>query len=169
MWPTAIGKILALRRAIWDFGVPRVPVHSTFYPIWRNLTGLIWGKLWGVLNMMQKAREPGCCLGCDHRLAAPVPLLRSWRHWLEAVGGLALLLTSRVVSFWGSACVAQPSTRGDTRCCHVSCLSGHQSQRLAFTGKADGDFQISVINKDGSGLVQLARNRRDDHSPVWSK
>lgn len=45
----------------------------------------------------------------------------------------------------------------------------HDSVRLAFSGNADGDFEIYVVNHDGTELIQLTSNRSDDHSPQWSR
>ena len=40
--------------------------------------------------------------------------------------------------------------------------------RIAFGSRKDGDFEIYAMNADGSGLVQLTDNRRQDFDPSWS-
>lgn len=43
------------------------------------------------------------------------------------------------------------------------------SMRLAFSGNETGNFEIYVVNYDGTELTQLTRNHSDDHSPQWSR
>jgi hypothetical protein len=40
--------------------------------------------------------------------------------------------------------------------------------KVAFASNRDGDFDIYVVNADGSGLVNLTNNAVDDTSPAWS-
>jgi serine/threonine protein kinase len=40
--------------------------------------------------------------------------------------------------------------------------------RLAFASDRDGDFEIFLINADGSDLVQLTSNASADFAPAWS-
>jgi Tol biopolymer transport system component len=40
--------------------------------------------------------------------------------------------------------------------------------QIAFSSNRDGDFEIFVINADGSGLRQVTRNSADDQHPAWS-
>ena len=39
---------------------------------------------------------------------------------------------------------------------------------IAFASDRDGDFDIYLMNADGSGLQQLTRNDADDFEPTWS-
>jgi TolB protein len=41
-------------------------------------------------------------------------------------------------------------------------------QRLAYATAEDGDFEIFVINLDGSGKRQLTQNKGNDVLPAWS-
>ncbi len=57
----------------------------------------------------------------------------------------------------------------------VSCLTACSetssqliSQRIAFTSIRDGDFEVYVMNADGSKQARLTRNRGDDIFPAWS-
>ncbi len=40
--------------------------------------------------------------------------------------------------------------------------------RIAFTSDREGNFDIHVMNADGSGLVNLTNHPADDDSPAWS-
>lgn len=40
--------------------------------------------------------------------------------------------------------------------------------RIAFASNADGNFEIYLMNRDGSGLRRLTRNVAEDNSPQWS-
>lgn len=40
--------------------------------------------------------------------------------------------------------------------------------RVVFSSNRDGDYEIFVMNADGSGLQQLTHNGADDVNPVWS-
>ena len=42
-------------------------------------------------------------------------------------------------------------------------------KRLAFASQSDGNFEIYLVNVDGTGLVRLTRNIGDDMMPVFSK
>ena len=48
-----------------------------------------------------------------------------------------------------------------------STISGDGS-KIAFTSDFDGDYEIFVVNSDGSGLVQLTSNMADDGFPSIS-
>ena len=41
-------------------------------------------------------------------------------------------------------------------------------QRIAFASDRDGDFEIFVMNIDGSGLQQVTHNKVDDVRPDWA-
>ena len=41
-------------------------------------------------------------------------------------------------------------------------------RRIAFTSSADGNWEIYVINADGTGLVRITRNPASEANPVWS-
>lgn len=41
-------------------------------------------------------------------------------------------------------------------------------RRIAFVGNRDGNFDIFVVNADGSGLRKLSQSRRNDYDPAWS-
>ena len=41
-------------------------------------------------------------------------------------------------------------------------------KRIAFTSNTDGNFEIYVMNSDGSGLLRITRNPGDDSGPSWS-
>ena len=41
-------------------------------------------------------------------------------------------------------------------------------RKIAFTTKRDGNFEVYVMNADGSGQRNLTRNPAPDRSPVWS-
>ena len=40
--------------------------------------------------------------------------------------------------------------------------------KLAYDSAADGDFEIHVVNRDGSGNTQLTSNTIEDKHPAWS-
>lgn len=41
-------------------------------------------------------------------------------------------------------------------------------KKIAFHGDLDGNFDIWVVNRDGSGLVNLTRHAAEDRFPAWS-
>ena len=41
--------------------------------------------------------------------------------------------------------------------------------RIAFRSNIDGDYEIYVINEDGSNQTRLTNNGRDDLGPAWSQ
>ena len=41
------------------------------------------------------------------------------------------------------------------------------SRRILFASNRDGDYEIYLVNADGSGLVQLTNNHYDDRYPRW--
>jgi len=43
-----------------------------------------------------------------------------------------------------------------------------QSGRIAFASKRDGNWEIYVMNADGSGVTRLTNNPADDRWPSWS-
>jgi TolB protein len=40
--------------------------------------------------------------------------------------------------------------------------------RIAFTSTSDGNQEIYLMNRDGSGLFRLTRNPAEDQWPDWS-
>ena len=42
------------------------------------------------------------------------------------------------------------------------------SGKIAFTSDRDGDFEIYIMDPDGSGIQQLTDNDRWDMHPAWS-
>ena len=48
-----------------------------------------------------------------------------------------------------------------------SALAG-LSGRIAFMSDRDGDWEIFVMNADGTGLVNLTAHPSDDREPAWS-
>lgn len=40
--------------------------------------------------------------------------------------------------------------------------------KIAFVSNADGDFEIYVINADGSGMKKLTDNEQNDYDVKWS-
>lgn len=40
--------------------------------------------------------------------------------------------------------------------------------RIAFQSNRDGDYEIYVMNSDGSGVVNLTNNTANDYRPTWS-
>lgn len=47
-------------------------------------------------------------------------------------------------------------------------VASPDGQRIAFQSDRDGDLEIFVINRDGSGLRQLTSNTVRDYLPAWS-
>jgi TolB protein len=41
-------------------------------------------------------------------------------------------------------------------------------KRIAFSSNRDGNSEVYVMNRDGSGLLNLTKNRADDTTPTWS-
>ena len=41
-------------------------------------------------------------------------------------------------------------------------------QRIAFNSNRDGNYEIYVMNADGSGLTRLTHHDADDYAPAWS-
>jgi TolB protein len=40
-------------------------------------------------------------------------------------------------------------------------------RKLVFVSERDGNFEVYVMNADGSGQQNLTRNPAPDRSPVW--
>jgi Tol biopolymer transport system component len=40
--------------------------------------------------------------------------------------------------------------------------------RITFASQADGNWEIYVMNSDGSGLVRVTRDLADEREPTWS-
>ena len=49
-----------------------------------------------------------------------------------------------------------------------ACGDGGQPGRIAFDSDRDGNFEVYVMNTDGSGLTRLTSNPAGDGSPAWS-
>ena len=49
-------------------------------------------------------------------------------------------------------------------------LSGNEGLkgRIAFHSNRDGDFDIYVMNADGSGVTQVTHNTINEFDPIWS-
>lgn len=41
-------------------------------------------------------------------------------------------------------------------------------KKIAYASAADGDFEIYVMNADGSGKIQITKNKGNDALPTWS-
>jgi Tol biopolymer transport system component len=44
---------------------------------------------------------------------------------------------------------------------------GSSSGRIAFCSDRDGNWEIFVMDADGSNQIQLTDNESDDRSPAW--
>ncbi len=51
---------------------------------------------------------------------------------------------------------------------HDSHPSVSTSGRIAFTATSDGNYEIYLVNPDGTGLLRITRNTADDQAPEWS-
>jgi Tol biopolymer transport system component len=49
-----------------------------------------------------------------------------------------------------------------------SFTQGSDSSKIAFSSNQDGNFEIHVMNADGSAVTQLMTNLTYDYQPVWS-
>ena len=73
-----------------------------------------------------------------------------WQAWgMRTVAGLLLAVACVVV---GAGCGG----------------SGESGDLIAFTSDRDGDYEIFVMNADGSEVRQLTDNDDDDGLPAWS-
>ena len=43
-----------------------------------------------------------------------------------------------------------------------------ETAKIVFTSRRDGNFEIYIMNLDGSGQINLTQHRAKDTSPVWS-
>ena len=75
------------------------------------------------------------------------------QHLIRVVCCLVLLPSAVAVSAGRSTAVAQLPT-GDG-----------PGQRLAYIGS---DYDLWLMNADGSGQINLTNNPADDYSPTWS-
>lgn len=50
----------------------------------------------------------------------------------------------------------------------VSPVYSPDGSRIAFASNADGNWEIYMMNSDGSGMLRLTRDPADDNSPSWS-
>ncbi|HUU97683.1 MAG TPA: hypothetical protein VM487_18260, partial [Phycisphaerae bacterium] len=65
---------------------------------------------------------------------------------------LLLTLAAGVLTWQGPAEAAFPGVNG----------------KIAFTTGRDGNYEIYVMNPDGSGLTRLTSNAAIDEAPAWS-
>jgi TolB protein len=50
----------------------------------------------------------------------------------------------------------------------VSPVFSSSGKRIAFASNTDGNYEIYVMNADGTGLLRLTRDAADDIAPHWS-
>lgn len=50
----------------------------------------------------------------------------------------------------------------------VSPVFSPSGKRIAFASNTDGNYEIYVMNADGTGLLRLTRDAAEDNSPHWS-
>jgi len=46
--------------------------------------------------------------------------------------------------------------------------NSNSNGKIAFASNRDGDYEIYLIDSDGTGLTQLTNNDYDDTQPSWS-
>lgn len=85
-------------------------------------------------------------------------LRRRLGWWLA----LVLLGLAMAIGSFGGATLDARAASDD------KAAAGRLQGRITFASDRDGDFEIYVMNADGSGLRQVTRNRRQDFSPSWS-
>jgi TolB protein len=49
-----------------------------------------------------------------------------------------------------------------------STISSPKGNKIAFSSNADGDYEIYVMNTDGTGVTQLTDNTSSEFYPCWS-
>ena len=79
-------------------------------------------------------------------------------HQLGAVG---LVVTVELAATSGAASAPAMGSR-------LAADSALPSSKIAFLSKRDGNYEIYVMNADGSGQRRLTRDAALDLSPVWS-
>ena len=50
----------------------------------------------------------------------------------------------------------------------AGCSGGGSGDRIAFASDRDGDYEIFVMNADGTDVRQLTSNEDDEMFPAWS-
>ena len=50
----------------------------------------------------------------------------------------------------------------------VGCSNNNAGKRIAFMSNRDGDYEIFVMDADGSHVKQLTHNNKKDLYPAWS-
>ena len=43
-----------------------------------------------------------------------------------------------------------------------------ETAKVVFTSRRDGNFEIYIMNPDGSDQINLTQHRAQDYAPVWS-
>ena len=64
-----------------------------------------------------------------------------------------------------AAVVAAPLLQGDSR--RDGGASDDEGTKIAFVSNRDGDYEIYVMNADGSGQTNLTNNRLHDFAPSF--
>ncbi|MFN8459577.1 MAG: hypothetical protein U0401_33850, partial [Anaerolineae bacterium] len=77
------------------------------------------------------------------------------------------------VDFCKNSCQLKTSSLQETRLTNDAYIDQHprwspDRKQIAFSSNRDGDFEIYVLNANGSGLRQITYNSTDDKYPDWS-
>jgi Tol biopolymer transport system component len=93
--------------------------------------------------------------------------------WRSGSGCVATVDAAGLITARGegsTAIIASPANGGQSDTTVVS-VAGAPSQcqhSIAFQSSRDGDYEIYLMNADGSGQVNLTDNPGYDYAPVWS-
>jgi len=68
----------------------------------------------------------------------------------------------------GAACSTDSTPQSTAPQDLASTPAGDSAGRIAFSSNRDGDFEIYVMNADGSGQTRLTSNSVHDFRPAWS-
>ena len=60
------------------------------------------------------------------------------------------------------------TTSSGTTIAETTAPEAATKSKIAFTSDRDGNYEIYIMNIDGSGLVNLTNNPAEDHSPSFS-
>jgi len=74
--------------------------------------------------------------------------------------GLGLVVAATLAVFLGVTLLARPNVG-------QAAFPGANG-KIAFASDRDGNWEIYVMNPDGSGQVNLSNNVADDQQPAWS-